>query len=324
MSNLPLYWRVCVINGLVFLLAALVLIVSPATVSAAPTASEVLVLVAGVTAIAVLNALLIRSSLAPIDKLTDQIKDVNVEKPGQQMAVPGDRTVRALVQAFNDLLQRVQQERRTSNARALAAQEAERQRIARELHDEVGQGLTAVLLGVRRAIDQGPKETAEELLVAQEAGRSSLAEVRRLVRRLRPEVLEDLGLVSAVGALAADFTLHTGVDVHRILTRELPRLSAEAELVIYRVAQEALTNAARHSSADTVELALLRQADAVILRVADNGRGRQARPEGAGLQGMRERTALIGAQLAVRDRPDGGTEVELTVPRLEPHSGVVP
>ena len=324
MSNLPLYWRVCVINGLVFLLAALVLIVSPATKSAAPTASEVLVLVAGVTVIVVLNALLIRSSLNPIDKLTDQIKEVNVEAPGQQLAVTGDRTVRALVRAFNDLLQRVQQERRTSNARALAAQEAERQRIARELHDEVGQGLTAVLLGVRRAIDQGPQETAEELLVAQEAGRSSLAEIRRLVRRLRPEVLEDLGLVSAVGALAADFTLHTGVDVGRVLTRELPALSAEAELVIYRVAQEALTNAARHSGADTVELALLRKADAVLLRVADNGHGRQTRQEGVGLQGMRERAALIGAQLSVRDRPDGGTEVALTVPRLEPDAGVAP
>lgn len=324
MSNLPLYWRVCVINGSVFLLAALVLIVSPATKSTAPTASEVLVLVSGVTVIAVLNALLIRSSLAPIDRLTDQMKDVNLEAPGQQLVVTGDQTARALVQAFNDLLARVEQERRTSSARALAAQEAERQRIARELHDEIGQGLTAVLLGVRRAINQGPAETAEELQIAQDAARSSLAEVRRLVRRLRPEVLEDLGLVSALGALAADFATHTGVDVHRILTRALPPLSAEAELVIYRVAQEALTNAARHSGADAVELALLRDADAVILRVADNGRGRQARREGAGLQGMRERTALVGARLAVRDRSGGGTEVELTVPELDAVTGVQP
>ena len=212
------------------------------------------------------------------------------------------------------MLERLEAERSASSARALAAQEAERQRIAQELHDEVGQGLTAVLLGLKRVADRVPDEVADELRLVQDTARSSLEEVREVARRLRPGVLEDLGLVSALAALATDASTHSGIHVQRGLAAGLPALSPEKELVIYRVAQEALTNTARHAGADTVQLSLSRQGDAVALLVADNGRGTARRPEGSGIRGMRERARLVDGQLTVRLRPEGGTEVRLVVP----------
>ncbi|MGB8380499.1 MAG: ATP-binding protein [Dermatophilaceae bacterium] len=135
-----------------------------------------------------------------------------------------------------------------------------------------------------------------------------------MARRLRPEELEQLGVVSALAALASDFSAHTGAQVRRRIAPGLPTLTAETQLVIYRVAQEALTNAARHSEGDTVELSLSRDNDAVVLRVADNGRGLNGAAPGAGLRGMRERALLVDGQLTVRDAPAGGTEVRLIVP----------
>jgi two-component system sensor histidine kinase UhpB len=105
----------------------------------------------------------------------------------------------------------------------------------------------------------------------------------------------------------------SGIHVRRGFARGLPELTPDVELVIYRIAQEALTNAARHSAADTIELGLTRQGNAVALRVADNGRGLLARPEGAGIRGMRERARLVGGQLSIGPRGGGGTEVRLVV-----------
>lgn len=135
-----------------------------------------------------------------------------------------------------------------------------------------------------------------------------------MARRLRPGVLEDLGLLSALAALATDFSAHSGVYVRRGFAPGLPGLSPDAELVIFRVAQEALTNAARHAGADTVDLSLSKQGDRLALRVADNGRGLTGREEGAGIRGMRERALLVGGDLTIGPRTGGGTEVLLLVP----------
>jgi two-component system sensor histidine kinase UhpB len=229
------------------------------------------------------------------------------------------------VASFNAMLSRLELERARSNAAALAAQEAERRRIAQELHDEIGQGLTVVLLGLKRVVDRAPADIAEELRLVQDTARSSLDEVRKVARRLRPGELEDLGLISALAALATDFSAHTGAHVHRRFAPGLPPLTAEEELVIYRVAQEALTNAARHANADTVELALFKQGASVVLRVADNGCGVQGDvlDEGAGIHGMRERTLLVHGQLTVGQAAGGGTEVCLTVPLATHHPAVL-
>jgi len=317
-TGLPVYLKVCLINCLTFAGGITVLAVSPATVSSPVLPSEALVLTVGLLVIVSANALLLRNSLRPVDRLIWFIDEVDVLDPRQRLPVQGSATVARLIEAFNSMLTRLEIERGTSNARALAAQEAERHRIAQELHDEIGQGLTVVLLGLERAGRRAPEDLAADLRLIQENARTSLDEVREVARRLRPGVLEDLGLVSALNALATDLTTHHNIHVRRGFTPGLPALTPQVELVIYRVAQEALTNVARHSQADTVELSLSRSGDAVALRVADNGRGLNHPKEGSGMRGMRERAMLVRAELTLGPRVGGGTQVQLVTPIEQP------
>lgn len=311
--RLPLYWQVCLINGLVFIVGTAVLAASPATISPTVVVSEAIILTIGIAVILSTNFVLLRASLSPIDRLIGMTESVDLQQPGRRLPETGNGPVSQLVRSFNSMLDRLEVERRTANARALAAQEAERGRIAQELHDEVGQGLTAVLLGLRRSADRATGDLADELHTVLEIARSSLTEVQDVARRLRPGVLEDLGLASALAALATDFS-HGGLQVRRGIAPGLPVLDPDTELVIYRVAQESLTNVARHAGAETVTLSLSLQGDAVALRIADEGHGLQDRPEGSGIRGMRERALLIGGRLTIGPRVGGGTEVRLVVP----------
>ena len=237
---------------------------------------------------------------------------LDLERPGSRMTEPSNGSVRRLVSNFNAMVSRLELERARSNARSLAAQEAERHRIAQELHDEIGQRLTVVLLGLSRVAELARPGISQELQVLQETARASLEEVREVARRLRPGVLEDLGLFSALTALAAEFSSRTGGFVRRGIASGLPKLTSEAELVIYRIAQEALTNAARHAEADNVDLTLAPYGSGVELPVRHNGAGLAGQPEGAGIRGMRERALLIGAELTVSSGPHG--EVRLFIP----------
>ena len=234
--------------------------------------------------------------------------------PGRRVRVDGGPAIVSLAQTFNEMLDRLESERRDSARRALLVQEGERQRIARELHDEVGQTLTGVMLQVEGLAGVIPDELQVQPDELRETARHGTEEVRRIARRLRPEALEDLGLESALAALAAAIGEQAGLRIERRLDR-VP-LSEEQELVVYRIAQEALTNVARHAGANEVQLRLERADERVILTVRDDGRGL---PSGVfrssqGILGMRERAMLIGAQLSIAALPAGGTEVKLSVP----------
>ncbi|GAB2330744.1 sensor histidine kinase [Streptomyces griseoincarnatus] len=325
MTSVSLYWRIFGLNAVVLGSATALLLWAPVTVSVPVLLTEAVILVGGLVVMLVANAALLRIGLAPLDRVTRLMTTVDLLRPGQRLPVRGGGEVAELVSAFNAMLERLEGERASSSARAILAQEGERRRIAQELHDEVGQSMTAVLLALKRASDEASEPLREELLQAQEITRGSLDEVRRLVRRLRPGVLDDLGLVSAVTSLTTEFSTHTGLLVARRFDPDLPALDRETELVIYRVAQEGLTNAARHAEARRVEVALRAAGDAVVLEVADDGRGIGAAREGAGLRGMRERALLIRATLDVRS-PDEvsaagtGTRIRLTVPAVRKQS----
>jgi two-component system sensor histidine kinase UhpB len=185
--------------------------------------------------------------------------------------------------------------------------------VARELHDEVGQTLTAIALRAERAASD-PSEHAEALAEIAESVLRSLEDVHRIGRELRPEALDDLGLVNALIALCSRVDRPDALQVRRDLDWHLPPLSAEVELVIYRVAQEGLTNALRHAGATEVTLSLRQEGGHVVLAVRDNGRGLPRDITERGLVGMRERAMLIGADLAVGPAPDRGTEILLRVP----------
>ncbi|MEU6537871.1 sensor histidine kinase [Streptomyces sp. NPDC047000] len=319
---MSLYWRIFSLNAVVLGLATAMLLWGPVTVSVPVVLTEALILVGGLAAMLVANAALLRWGLAPLERVTRLMSTVDLLRPGRRLPVPGGGSgggggeVGELIRTFNAMLERLEQERATSSARALFAQEAERRRIAQELHDEVGQSMTAVLLVLKRAADQAEEPLRTELEQVREITRESLDEVRRLVRRLRPGVLDDLGLVAALTSLTSDFATHTGLRVTRRMDPALPALSPETELVLYRVAQESLTNAARHADAEHVTVALRRAGDAVVLTVGDDGRGLRAAREGAGIRGMRERALLVGGALDIVSvpPPGTGTRIRLTVP----------
>ncbi|MEU5070629.1 sensor histidine kinase [Streptomyces asoensis] len=310
---MSLFRRIFVLNA-VGLIVATGLLLGPVTVSTPILPGEVLVVVAGLAALLTVNAIVLRVGLAPLGRLGRAMTDADLLHPGARAVVSGPVETAELITTYNAMLDRLEAERAASAAGALSAQERERHRVARELHDEVGQTLTAVLLQLKRVADRAPQDLREELGQAQEATRAGLDEIRRIARRLRPGVLDELGLLSALRSLAAEYTTH-GLTVRHDLRAGLPPLTEETELVLYRVAQEALTNTARHSGADRAELHLSPVRGGVELLVRDNGRGLGAAAgEGAGIRGMRERALLIGATLTVSSGTDGGgrgTEVRL-------------
>lgn len=311
---MSLFWRIFALNAVVLGSATALLLWAPVTVSVPVLLTEAVILVGGLVVMLVANAALLRIGLAPLDRLTRLMATVDLLRPGQRLPEGGHGQTAELIRTFNAMLERLEHERASSSARALSAQEAERRRIAQELHDEVGQSMTAILLSLERAADEADEPLRGELRQMQEITRGSLDEVRRLVRRLRPGVLEDLGLVSALTSLTGEFATHVALRVVRRFDIGLPALDRQTELVLYRVAQEALTNAARHAEADKVEVSLRHSGETVVLTVVDDGRGTRAAPEGAGMRGMRERALLVGATLDVTSQPRAGTEVRLTVP----------
>jgi two-component system sensor histidine kinase UhpB len=315
---MTLLWRVFATNAAVLVAATLVLVISPVTVSFPIALAELVALTGGLAAMLVLNLVLLRRVLRPLERLTRLMRDIDPLRPGERATVEAaDPEVAELTAAFNDMLARLELERRDSARRALAAQEGERRRVARELHDEVGQALTAVVLQLDRVGRRAAVEADDGVAEARETVRASLEEVRTIARRLRPEALDDLGLASALAALTNDVTRRTGVHVDRRIAPGVPRLDPEEELVVYRVAQEALTNVVRHASAREALLALDVRDGRVELEVRDAGTGFDvgAASEGAGLLGMRERALLIGAELKVTSATGKATAVRLRLAR---------
>ena len=210
---------------------------------------------------------------------------------------------------------------RSLRQRVLTAQEEERRHIARELHDELGQALTGVKMDLAWLKDRLPKNRPPLL----ERARASLSlidttldSVRDLSSRLRPAVLDDLGLASAIEWQARHFARRTGVECNVSFDfRDLP-LDSDRATAVFRVFQEALTNVARHAKASRVQARLGTSDGHVVLEVRDDGRGitgdQLADTDSLGLIGMRERAAAFGGQLEVRCGEKGGTTVTLQMP----------
>jgi two-component system sensor histidine kinase UhpB len=305
-------------NAAVLLVAAALLILAPVTISAPVTIEQLAIILAAVLAMLATTLLLLRRALSPLRELTTLMRTVDPLDPGRRLTPPSDtdEEVATLAEAFNAMLERLERERRSSARRALSAQEDERARIARELHDEIGQALTAVAMQAERVSYSAPPRDEATLAAIPEAIRRSIDDVRRIARRLRPEALDDLGLVNALISLCRRMGQQSGARIEPDLANTLPRTSPETELVIYRVAQESLTNAVRHAEASKITLSLRAVDDHITLIVRDDGQGIDAPLTGdtAGVSGMRERALLIDAQLEIRSHHGTGTEVRLDVP----------
>jgi len=299
--------------------AIAVLMLAPVTVSVPVTVPELAVILVGAVLMLTSFRLLLQRALDPYERLTRMMERVDPLAPGQRIELTvREAEVAALVRAFNDMLDRLEGERRQSARRALAAQEDERRRIARELHDEIGQTFTGLVLRSETLSRRAPDGLRQDLEALREDARHGAEEVRTIARRLRPEALDELGLQSALLALCTDVAERAAIVVTRNLERDLP-LDAEQELVIYRVAQESITNVVRHARASHVEVSLGRENDGVLLVVRDDGVGlpADAHRSATGLLGMRERALLVGGEISIARRRPAGTEVRLYLPSGE-------
>ena len=306
-------WRIFLGNAAVLTVATLALVLSPATVSFPLAAREAVVLGVGLAVMLTVNYLLLRNAVAPLGRLAELMRSIDPLAPGRRSQLrTAPAEVGALAGAFDDMLDRLEAERRDSARRALGAQEDERRRIARELHDEVGQSLTAAVLRIARVEPEVRPSAARELEDIRNAVRATLDEVRALAANLRPEALDELGLPAALRQLAIEAE-RAGLVVERSVDPDI-RLSPEREVVVYRIAQEALANVMRHARAERVELRLERVDDGARLHIADDGIGMDEVRQGGGIRGMRERALLAEGTLAVQSRRGTGTVVTLGLP----------
>lgn len=327
-SGSSLLWRVVLSNGLILGVATAALAFSPATVSAQPLASEVVVLGLGIVLMLLANVLVLRRVLGPLDQLVAFLGRAQSTDLLGRVPEPPEGLPRDVARSVNGLLGRIEDAQRRSAAAALAAQEGERSRIAQDLHDGLGQELTALVLEAdvlsnraarladesKAAGQEQARMLAEQARHLREVARLGLDEVHRVARQLRPGVLEDLGLRSALASLGHELFLHSETRVERRVATHLPQLDDSQELVIFRVAQEALTNVARHAHARRVELRLDAPPGEVLLTVTDDGVGLARATPGSGISGMAERAELVNGRLEVTDAPGGGTMVSLVIP----------
>lgn len=281
--------------------------------------------IAAIAALAVIagatvNMILLRRRFAPLEDLIGEMEKVDLSRPGSLLpssidGVGETEEVERLELAFLRMMRRLEAERRRAGSAALAAQEEERTRVARDLHDEVNQSLTGLLLRLEAARSAAPPELEPELAATKALANQAMRELLTLARRLRPTALDDLGLAAAIAGLVE--RLGEGeIEATIAIDGEFSDLSDDAQLVVYRVAQEAVLNVARHSGASHVAVALRRGPEGVELAVADDGRGFAfAESErGLGIGGMRERALLVGGELTIESRPGAGTTVRLTIP----------
>lgn len=283
------------------------------------TTAALLVLLAATLGLAA-SLIVERRRRAPLEKLIEEMEKVDLSRPGPVLprsidGIGETEEVERIELAFLRMMHRLEAERRRAGSAALQAQEEERARIARDLHDEVNQSLTGLLLRLEAVREAAPPELEGELAETKALANQAMTELLSLARQLRPTALDDLGLAAATAGQVEQ--LGRGEIEARIATEgDFSDLDSDAQLVVYRVAQEALSNAARHSGAERVAVALRRRGDGgVELDVDDDGCGFafDESEGGLGIAGMRERALLIGGELTIESRPGRGTSVHLRV-----------
>ncbi|MCW2989372.1 MAG: hypothetical protein JWM24_2310 [Solirubrobacterales bacterium] len=283
------------------------------------TLAVIVVLAIAVVALAA-SLLRLKRRFGPLERLIEEMEKVDLGRPGPLLPASIDgigetEEVERIELAFLRMMRRLEAERRRAGSAALQAQEQERTRVARDLHDEVNQSLTGLLLRLEAAREAAPPELEAELSETKALANQAMRELLSLARQLRPTALDDLGLAAAIAGQVEQLA-HSEIKASIGTEGDFSALNDDAQLVVYRVAQEALSNAARHSGASHVAVRLRRLGASVELTVADDGRGFafDESEGGLGIAGMRERALLIGGELTIESRPGHGTTVRLTVP----------
>lgn len=328
--RMPLLYKILVANSAIVAIGAVAgTIITARRMSAFPGESQYPLIVffasAGLILSFMVNYYVLKTTLTPLDRLQRGVEDVQSGKLSVRVD-PGylsDERFDRLASTFNGMLDTLERDARQLHELSgaiLQAQEEERQRVARELHDETAQALTSLLVNLRlleRA--RSPEETRQQVQELRKLTVSALEEVRRVALELRPTILDDLGLEAALGWRVDELNAASATRVTLTVDGLQERLPREVELVFYRVAQEALSNIGRHSQAKNAQITLKQENGRLCLEVVDDGKGfdvaaAQSGPRrGLGLLGMRERLSLIGGGLNMESGP-GGTRVRATAP----------
>jgi two-component system sensor histidine kinase UhpB len=297
---MSLFMRLALANAAVLAVVTLLLLFSPIEISYPVTDTQAVILVAGFVVTVGLNLLLLRGVIAPLRRLTATMRSIDPMQPGRRLSTRGtDSDVAALTAAFNDMLDRLETERRESGRQALAAQEAERRRIARELHDGVAQELAYIV-----AESDGPLAAAAE---------RALDESRRAIAALTRPVDEPLevALVQAAEEVAGRVGVQLKVEVCEGAT-----VSPDEREALIRIVREAITNAGRHGKAANVSVELS-NGHGTLLRIADDGTGfdpARTRVGGFGLVSMRERAEALGGRFTLFSEAGSGAKIEVRLP----------
>lgn len=334
MLRFPLFYKVLIANSLLVTLGAFagtaITLRMRAHFDGSGAPLALVFTIIGVALTISLNTLILRAAMQPIRALRGTVDalgqgDFAVRVPESPLADQDLSNVAATLNQMLDYVQRYQERVQDLSANMLRAQEDERHRIARELHDQIGQSLTLLLIRLK-IIEATPKAaTVQQELSELRAGVSdTIDQVRRLALDLRPPALDQLGLIPALRALGRDFAERTRITVSMDLpdeTLELPIVRATA---IYRIVQESLTNIAKHANAHGVEICLRRLGNMLRLSIADDGQGfdlpaiiQQERGHdgpGLGLFGMEERVRLLGGAHQIETQPGAGTTIWAVLP----------
>ena len=275
-----------------------------------------------------INVVVLRASFRPLFRLLLTMRSVSAGETRQRTPVPTDPDIGELTQAFNKMLDQLETFQREQTLHIVQAQEEERRRLARELHDETSQTLTALLIHAEvlsqhvknashRLTGEEQRQFHQETAQLAKLAQGTLDDIRIIAQQLRPSILDDLGLQAALRWLAEDGRERLHLNVHVMLPeiRELHLLPVY-ETTLFRIAQESLTNVARYADATEVRITLTLNAQKITLCVSDNGCGFDLAKvhQGLGLRGMRERTALLQGTLNIRTAPGQGTTLEVLLP----------
>ena len=264
------------------------------------------------------NLWMLQRRFGPLEHLIERIERIDPSEPGT-FEIDRDPVaeIDRLAESFRRLLRRVDDERRRSGKLVLRAQEEERRRVARDLHDEVNQALTAILLRLEALAQDTPPERSADVAELKRLASQAMDELLNLARQLRPAALDDHGLVPAIESQLRVFSERTGIATRLSTDGRLADLDEEKQTALYRVTQEALVNAGRHGGARRVQVELAATEAHTLLRVRDDGEGFDPASRtggGLGLEGMAERARLVGGELDVRSSPGAGTEITMRLP----------
>jgi len=319
--NTNLMTQVLVVNLLLIVAAVIAssLAANP-NIDLSSKPEQAMVLGLAVSLTIMVNVAMLQRRFRPLERLVEEMERADLSRPGANLRSPatygGPEEVERLHKAFRRMLERLETERRRASSAALAAQEEERTRIARDLHDEVNQSLTGLLLRLEALRSHAPVELAVELKETKALANQAMEELLVLARQLRPTALDDLGLKAALAGHVEELNRDSPIRAAFAADGAFSDLPPDAQLVVYRVAQEALSNAAQHADAENVRVSLGRHEGTIELTVSDDGRGFtfDQTTRGLGLGGMRERALLVGGDLRIESRPRVGTRVRLRVP----------